>query len=306
MVARACAHTLATEIGPCHNHVVPLPADGSPTIGSVPVPPGHRIAPQGSTSDGAVFWLTDDSVPNAGDLYLSLRAPCADRGLTPVLLAGLSREFDRPWLTQEFGPPRAGSIDDVEDWQVLRECWAGQVPYSALPEAERRAQFADFDMEPDDDERDSFLEQVAPWGILFPGLALAEGSRGDAAAYDRSVKDVQRSRLGLFELRTPSDVPWALGWWGTTNAFGNDGPRDVSCVLRSWEERFDARLFCIGFDTLDLMIGRPPSSESSALAVAAELYALGGQDTLEHLQVDSISSLAARILRSPRWSFWWD
>jgi hypothetical protein len=80
----------------------------------------------------------------------------------------------------------------------------------------------------------------------------------------------------------------------------------VSCVLRSWEDRFDARLFCIGFDTLDLAVGRPPSSESSALAVAAELFALGGQDTFEHLRVDSVSSLAARILNSPRWSFWWD
>jgi Domain of unknown function (DUF4253) len=288
---------------------MPLPADGPTTIGVVTVPRGHRVSARGSSSAEAIFWLTDEAVPNAADLYLSLLAPCKDLGLTPVLLAGLrdtGAEFDRPWLTQEFGPLRQGRIEDIEDWQVLREAWAGQVPYSALSEADRSARFRDLDIEPDDEEAEYFLEQVAPWGLLFPGLALAETSRGDRVAHDRAVREVQRSRVGLFELTRSSDIPWTLGWWGTTNAFGSDGPRVVSCVLRSWEDRFDARLFCIGFDTLDLAVGRPPSSEPSALAIAAELYALGGQDTLEHLHVDSIGSLSSSILNNPRWSLWWD
>ncbi len=44
-----------------------------------------------------------------------------------------------------------------------------------------------------------------------------------------------------------------------------------------------------------------PRSEASAQAVAAEHYALAGQDS-----VDSIRRHASEITNCPTWDFWWD
>ncbi|WP_433560461.1 DUF4253 domain-containing protein [Nocardia sp. CA-151230] len=56
---------------------------------------------------------------------------------------------------------------------------------------------------------------------------------------------------------------------------------ELSAVVRSWEERFAARLVMIGFDTLWISVGSPPT-------------------TLEHAQSIAAGALLQRTLPAPR------
>ena len=106
-----------------------------------------------------------------------------------------------------------------------------------------------------------------------------------------------------------ADVPAVIGWSGAVNHFtGDEGPVVLSAMMRSWEDRFGARLFRLGFDTMDFLVDRPPSSTASAQAVAAEHFSFAGSDGLgsQAIHTPSLRSLADLILRSPTWHFWWD
>ena len=68
---------------------------------------------------------------------------------------------------------------------------------------------------------------------------------------------------------------------------------------------------------MEFVVERPPQTEASALAVAAEHFAFAGTDGLEDKMrtlrqntmshgVSSIRELTDLILNNPRWHFWWD
>jgi hypothetical protein len=164
----------------------------------------------------------------------------------------------------------------------------------------------DMDIEEDPEETAMFLEQVAPWGVMFPGLALAERTEVDPATYSHAVEIAAPGRIGLVPAQRPADIPSRIGWIGATNHFmGGEGPSLLSAMMRSWETRFEARLFRLGFDTMRFLVRRPPSTESSALAVAAEHFAFAGQDGFQApaQPVDSIRELASLILNNVTWTF---
>ena len=98
---------------------------------------------------------------------------------------------------------------------------------------------------------------------------------------------------------------------GAVNHFISEtGATPLSVMMRSWEDRFGARLFRLGFATMTFYSGRPASTESSALALAAEHFAFGGTDGFQAYEpplfVDSIRTLASVLLNRPTWSFSFD
>ncbi|WJZ02502.1 DUF4253 domain-containing protein [Corynebacterium freiburgense] len=104
----------------------------------------------------------------------------------------------------------------------------------------------------------------------------------------------------------PADIPARLGWLGGTNF--NIGPADISCVLRSWEERFGAIITHLGTDTLVAQATRPPAEEAiNPLAIEHFLFCPDvvhqGSDTLcEYRNL----LRKATIRGSNSWYFWWD
>src|SRR6266487_6396504 len=55
-------------------------------------------------------------------------------------------------------------------------------------------------------------------------------------------------------------------------AFPAPSPVAFAAVMRSWEERFGARLFALTQDQAYLLVGRPPPDLDAALLVAAEHF----------------------------------
>ena len=84
----------------------------------------------------------------------------------------------------------------------------------------------------------------------------------------------------------------------------------LSAVLRSWEDRFGARLLQIGPRAkIRLLVSRPPRTKDAALAMAAELWAFGDRTWVTYPseeQVDSVADIASLIIDQPIWGFWWD
>lgn len=78
----------------------------------------------------------------------------------------------------------------------------------------------------------------------------------------------------------------------------------LSAVLRSWEERFGATLVGVGFDTIYLLVARPPRSLDAARRVAAEYFAFCADSVYQG--VGSIAQLAHALIDGVLWSFWWD
>jgi hypothetical protein len=104
-------------------------------------------------------------------------------------------------------------------------------------------------------------------------------------------------------------IPTKFGWevpaylkWGGWNAC--PPPEYHMAALRHWHEDFGAELVAINGDTLNLKVARRPSSREQALALAREQYAYC-PDIVDQ-GTESLSALAASLIASDWWYFWWD
>ncbi|WP_312871166.1 DUF4253 domain-containing protein [Streptomyces lonarensis] len=101
-----------------------------------------------------------------------------------------------------------------------------------------------------------------------------------------------------------ADAPAGCGWSGPVNYTGDMSA--FSAVLRSWEDRFGARVVGMGFDTLLLSVASPPRDEATALRVAAEHHAFCPDNVWQNTPGGTLARYAASLVGEDVWSFWWD
>jgi hypothetical protein len=118
------------------------------------------------------------------------------------------------------------------------------------------------------------------------------------------VQEFPASRIALVPAGRPADVLPVLGWcpgdWD--GALNIPIPVGFAAVLRSWEERFGARLFALSYDQAWLLVERPPPDPDAALPVAAEHFVFCDEPAGRQ----SVRATAAKIAGAPIWYFWWD
>ena len=89
----------------------------------------------------------------------------------------------------------------------------------------------------------------------------------------------------------------------------NDCPTDEEhvAILKWWFERYGAELFAIGGDTIECTVERPPATREDAIVLAREHLAYS-PGTLNEFSITpaSVPALAAALLNSKHWLFWWD
>jgi hypothetical protein len=90
-----------------------------------------------------------------------------------------------------------------------------------------------------------------------------------------------------------------LGW---NDALVTAVPR--AAVLRSWEDRFGARLLRVGLAEFSVLARRPPRALESARHVAAEQWAFCNE--FGGTGLHDVSGMTASLMNSPVWTFWWD
>jgi hypothetical protein len=119
---------------------------------------------------------------------------------------------------------------------------------------------------------------------------------------DAVLGSLAPARIGLAAAERPADVLARIGW-----AFAwtwDSGPLEFAAVLRSWEDRFGARLLQVGFAEIWLLAERPPRTLQAAQRLAAEHFAFGDECAGKGLR--DIPGIAAELLATPIWTFWWD
>ena len=94
----------------------------------------------------------------------------------------------------------------------------------------------------------------------------------------------------------------ALLSFGGWNA--NPPPEYHVAALRSWHERYGARLISLTGDVLELRVERRPQTREEALELAREQYAYCA-DIVDQ-GVGDLAGLAATLMVSDVWYFWWD
>jgi len=276
-----------------------LPGDGPFDIEGVRLPVGRRLsgnpsmAPPGVEMIPApVLWATDAPVTDSGNLLYQLRAPLGRIGLTPVLLASLEGDDSRPWDDHEFGPSDPRRIDHFDVNQVLADMWRQTL----------------------DEQDEESLAPLEPFGLDFPGLAAApvvKAPSGFGRLFsqvsdpndDRAVlRSLPARRIGLVAANRAADIITALGWNGGVNL--HQDPVLMSVVLRSWEDRWAARVVEIGFDILTLTVGIVARDRQTALALAAEHFAFCPDNVWQG--TGALIPYGESIQGSRIWAFWWD
>ncbi|MGW0933039.1 DUF4253 domain-containing protein [Streptomyces sp. NPDC002644] len=262
------------------------------------LPPGRLVD---ATVDGPwhepLLWCGDKPVA-PGD-WASLRAAGRDLGLLPVLLdVDTPRGGPEDW---DLDPARVSYPGDHDAREVLDDYRSdfGSDLDSGLD--------SDFTENGDGDDPDERNAAPGAWQGLAPATEPHPDPERDAAETADVLADgvpwLHHLRPALVPARRSADIPAAVGWSGPVN-HDNDVAR-LCAVLRSWEDRFGARVLALTFDQLVLSVAAPPTTPQHAEAVAAEHYAFC-PDNIDQ-GVSPLSRYAREaILDTHLWRFWWD
>lgn len=226
------------------------------------------------------IWVTDEAIDEPG-AYRECVADFERSGLWPVLIPhdGRFESNGEDWLDRDSMPPATDKIGSLDPAAILRNWWPSPCCDGTC---------------------------LDPFGAEFPGLTRKSTSRKDPIAEAGNLgwmrAAVQRCRLGLVDTRRAADVPALLGWTGMINTTNDIAA--ISAVLRSWEDRFGARLVTLGFDSLELAVAAPPTNSDRALRVAAEHLAFCRENFSK--QPGDLRAFSQGLVNTPRWRFWWD
>lgn len=264
-----------------------VPGDGPVQLGAVRLPAGRRLSRWGDAAPR--LWATSEPVPDAGRVWRALADMRQDTGLVPILLAFLHRgQEGRPWDTGEFEDRcDLAAVDRLDGATAIAQEWACCVPGSGSGE---------FDP--------GLAEELAPFGMRFPGLTPGQDRALTEAELDRALDWCGAARIGLVPAARPADVLAHLGFNG--NRYGAV-PEVLPAALRSWEDRFGAVLLEVGFAHIRLLARRPPRTLPEAQAVAAELWACCDEfwpADKPGIAARGVRGIAEHILDIPIWSLW--
>ncbi|MFG1966618.1 DUF4253 domain-containing protein [Nonomuraea sp. NPDC049028] len=120
-----------------------------------------------------------------------------------------------------------------------------------------------------------------------------------AALLAESLGAARPRLLGLVPATRGADTLTLCGWTGPLNH--TNETEEISAVVRSWEERFGARVVTVGYSTLELSVAAPPTTLEHARQVAAEHEAFA-PDTIWQGCGD-FEDYAEALVGSGDWSF---
>jgi hypothetical protein len=280
-----------------------LPGEGPAVLGPVALPAGKLIAPYGDP----VAWATAQPVPESGRVWAALAELHPQTGLVPFLLGsrlrigslfpsdrrGLPADGLRPWDNGEFDrPDDPRGADGVDVAALLAERWRDWVSWQ-------------------EDDAEAAGRRL-PFTLEWPGLAPPQYASLTPAERDNALdvvlpriraanRETPEARVGLVAAGRAADLLAVIGWGGLGDR--GESVLPLTAVLRSWEDRFGARLIDVGYADLRLFVERPPRTLEAAQRMAAEQVVLA-DDCIDGAR--GITNLAPRLVNAPVWTFWWD
>jgi hypothetical protein len=252
--------------------------------------PGRQVRALRSAGSRPVAWATDwGAFDTPGLNWASLSARGDSIGMQPFLFTGPRGGLARPWDDGDLGEPEdITAIDETDAAQILQQLWQSSTPGSTAVESGYNR-----------DQSAERQEVPTPFGSRFPGLAPAVDEELDRDLIWLALHEYgPGTRIGLVPVDRPADILARTGWEGTRERCTAS---QLAAVLRSWEDRFGARLLHAGPDSIRVLVARPPQTLDAALGIVAEHLALSGSPQ-DHSRVHEI---ARGLLGNPFWDFRW-
>jgi hypothetical protein len=106
--------------------------------------------------------------------------------------------------------------------------------------------------------------------------------------------------IGRVQIAEPWQLPAALRFGGWNDC---PEPEIHSAMFMRWQEKYAAQIVSISGDVVECLVGRPPTEREVALELAWEQY-LFCYDIVEQ-GCQTVANLAAALLNSDYWHFWW-
>jgi hypothetical protein len=159
----------------------------------------------------------------------------------------------------------------------------------------------------------TFPADLTAWLATFGGLdppppdgdwpsGPPPGEVGLSVVYEMLTRQLlDRAHILLPPAEHNHEIPAFLRWGGWNAC---PPPEIHVAALRSWGERFGAELVGVNGDTMNIQVSRRPADREEALSLAREHYRYC-PDIVDQ-GVGSIAALAAMLLDSDWWFFWWD
>ena len=245
-----------------------------------------------------MYWVSEGA-PSAEDVAAA-RVKSGVSGLWPLLVdEGGARTIVEP------GP--RGSHERVFHW--LGEGRPSN-PVDFDPEGWLAERWPDLVAENEGNEYYEPAERVsglAPSGIGWPGLAPAAVSIRAADAYASAMTAfvlgngfLGQPRMALIPAASGSDALIAA----RCTLAGIDDLAGHAAVLRSWEQRFGARVIALRHDTLFASIAAAPTQQTSAAHIGCEHFVFAPDNVLQNS--DSFPEYVEGLIDNNLWGFWWD
>jgi hypothetical protein len=271
-------------------------------VGSVRLPPGKRVSAFYGTPE-PVAWTTDEPESDAGRVWLALENIAAETGLRPLLHVVDESPDGLPANYFFVQPCAVSDLDSLDVLSLLTQGWESGLMVGA--ELIDRAALGIEDWMGEDD-RDETARRHYPFGEKFPGLAPETEGALTARQSLNALDSLGPAYVSLVAASRPADILPIVGW-SATDLY--ETPLPIAAVLRSWEDRFGARLVRIGPSAdLRVLVERPPRTLEAATAIAAEHVAFCGAyiDPQSENAMTTVSEIAPRLVDAPMWGFWWD
>lgn len=107
--------------------------------------------------------------------------------------------------------------------------------------------------------------------------------------------------IGLFKLASPWESFAQINWGGWNDC---PFPQEHCAVHRYWASKYGAEVVSITGDVVQCTVARPPTDREAALRLAREQY-IYCYDIVDQ-GTETIAALAAGLVNSKYWYFWWD
>lgn len=147
---------------------------------------------------------------------------------------------------------------------------------------------------------------VTPWDkpegpSNWPAPETVVSSEGPTVHLSLHRKPLPRVHIVYLPARDSTEIPaWLnLGGW-------NDCPDAAVQVamLRKWRDAYGAELVGVSHDTMDIRVKRRPHTREEALRLVGELAEFCSDLTED--SVEQQEKIAAELMASDWWFFWWD
>ncbi|WP_369247211.1 DUF4253 domain-containing protein [Streptomyces sp. R41] len=253
--------------------------------------PAGRFVPDGSP----VMWRSDEPPHDPLASWTRYQRQQGETGLLPILCYA---DDDRP------GSLDLAEIDAVDLESELEEGWRAyrrrQLAWLAAPP---EPMDCPEDVEPWEDDPGAPYDQWPGPAPATPASSRVDPDEAARSAFallaDEWPYELWDGRLGLVAARRSADIPAVIGWRA-------QAPLPLLCaLLRSWEDRFGARVLAAVGSTLYVCVASPPRDERQANHVALE-HLLTTADNIVNDPPTPFPRYAASLVGAPLWRFWWD